>query len=276
MTLSELFTCRGIDLFASVPADAPPILKPRLLARVPGAKSAVFAAIPYYVAGEESNLAMFARARDYHVFAAALAEECAALLSAAYPGAAAAGFADHSPYAEVAGAALAGLGAVGDNGLLITGKYSSYVFLFSLITTLTQQELAAQGIAPGPCEIQRCLRCGACKRACPGGCIGGGRGTCLSAISQKKGELSPEEADALRAARYAWGCDACQDACPMTAAALRAKTIETRVPYFREGRILRLTPEAVARMSEEEYASYAFGWRKKEVMLRNLCLRKEE
>ena len=57
---------------------------------------------------------------------------------------------------------------------------------------------------------------------------------------------------------------------------LRARTVEARVPYFREGRILRLTPEAVARMSEEEYASYAFGWRKKEVMLRNLCLRKEE
>lgn len=39
--------------------------------------------------------------------------------------------------------------------------------------------------------------------------------TCLSALSQKKGELTGEEARLLREYGVAWGCDACQEACPL-------------------------------------------------------------
>lgn len=62
----------------------------------------------------------------------------------------------------------------------------------------------------------------------------------------------------------------------MTKAAEAAGTIGTRVPFFLERRVARLTVPAVEEMDPAEYASYAFGWRSKKVMLRNLRVRGEE
>jgi len=273
MTLAEFFRSEGIDLFASVPTAALKITHARLAAEAGRATAAVFAAIPYAGGeGERTNLAAFARVRDYHAFARALAAGAAACVAARHPDAYAAGFADHSPYDEVHGAALAGLGVLGDNGLLITEPYSSFVFLFEFLTDLPADVLAAEGIPAGPMTLRFCEHCGRCAAACPGRCIGGGRGSCLSAITQKKGALTPEEEMALRAAPLVWGCDTCQNACPHTAAARAAGTIATRVPAFAD-RLGILTAADVAAMSEEEWRAYAFGWRKKEVMLRNLALK---
>ncbi len=261
----------GITLFACLRADVPPIVKERLLAPIPQAKSVLFAAIPYLVRGEENaNLASFARPRDYHAYAALLTEGCRCVLTERYPDVSVLGFADHSPYAEVRGAAMAGLGVIGDHGLLITEKYASYVFIFELVTSLSPEEMEKEGIPAGDCILRTCEHCGACTRACPGGCTGSDRTRCLSAISQKKGELSGEEAELLRRSPYIWGCDICQDVCPHSAHAA-----ETEIPYFRKERIPRLTENAISAMTEEEYARRAFGWRKKEIMLRNLRLKEE-
>jgi len=273
MTLADLFRSTGITLFASLAADVPPVINPRLLRQIPAAQSVVFAAIPYYVPGEPSNLAMFARSRDYHLFARYLSERCAAHLSARCPGCASAGFSDHSPYKETVGAALAGLGVLGDNGLLITERYSSYVFLFALVTTLSQSKLEEEGIPRGAGVLRECPHCGACSAACPGRCCPGDKSGCLSAITQKKGELTPEESAQLAAAPYAWGCDVCQEACPFTEAARLAGTLESTVPFFLENRLTLLRSEDIENMPDEQYTSYAFGWRKKEVILRNLRIR---
>ena len=276
MTLAEYFREQYIFLFSSLDAKSVPVVRPRLLAPVSDARSVVFAAIPYFVKEEASNLAMFARARDYHAYSAALGAGAASVLHERHPGCAVSGFADHSPYSEVQGAAMAGIGVMGENGLLITKPYSSFVFLFDLVTSLTQEELESEGIPRGSGEIHTCRRCGRCRSACPGGCIGEDsdeRALCASAVSQKKGELSPQEIDILLASEYAWGCDTCQNVCPYTAEALRAGTIESRIPFFREGRIGILTEQQIRAMTEEEYRAYAFGWRKKDVMLRNLRLR---
>lgn len=272
MTLGEFLHCEQIHIFACLPARALTALvrKPRLLERIPDAKTVVLAAIPYRVSGETSNLAQFARCRDYHAYAADLGQRCAALLTEHYPECAAAGFADHSPYDEVHAAALAGLGLLGDNGLLITDRYSSYVFLFELVTTLTEAELDAEDIPRGTGIIRECEHCGACRNACPRGCTNGDRTRCLSAISQKKAALTEEETTLLQQAAYIWGCDICQDVCPHS-----QNAEETNIHYFRENRLLMLTEEQLDRMSDEEYRSYAFGWRKKEVMARNLRLGKE-
>ena len=269
MTLGDFLHSEQLDTFAWLPAEELPVTKPRLLEQIPGAQTVVLAAIPYRMAGE-SNLAQFARCRDYHAYARELGARCAAFLAAEFPGCAAVGFADHSPYGEVRSAAMAGLGLLGDNGLLITERYASYVFIFELVTTLTEEQMYTQGIPRGTGMIRKCEHCGACRRACPGGCTDGDRTRCVSAISQKKGALTEEETDLLRRAQYAWGCDICQDVCPHAKSAA-----ETPIPYFLEGRLGILTEEKTTAMPEEEYASYAFGWRKKEIMLRNLRLRKE-
>lgn len=274
MTLSEWFHTEQIDTFAAVDTAKLPPRKPYLLSRVPQAKSAVFAVIPYYRAGETSNLSMYARGRDYHGLATRLGRDAVELLRQRYPDSAVAEFADHSPYPEVYGAAMAGLGVIGDNGLLITEKYSSFVFIFELVSDLPPSAWAAEGVPVSDGGIRYCEHCGACRRACPGGCIGGenARDTCLSAISQKKTDLTEEEIRLLRRGRYIWGCDVCQDVCPHTARALRAGTLETRVPYFLAKRIPYLTEKMLSEMSEEEYAAYAFSWRPKRILRRNLAL----
>ncbi|MBQ8747576.1 MAG: epoxyqueuosine reductase [Clostridia bacterium] len=270
MTLSECFLNEKIDLFAALPIGEVPVRLPRLLDGAPWASSVVFAAIPYYTAGNtDANLARFARVRDYHAFAQSLTDR----LTACLPGSRAVGFADHSPFDEIEGACRAGLGVRGDNGLLITEKYGSYVFLYALVTDLAVGALLAEGIPQGTGEVKSCTHCGACRSVCPGSCIGLDRATCASAISQKKGSLTAAEADILRRAPYAWGCDACQDVCPYTKAAIAAGTIETEIPYFRNRVLGRVTPAAIEAMTEEEYKSYAFGWRKKDVLIRNLTIR---
>ena len=127
----------------------------------------------------------------------------------------------------------------------------------------------------GTGEIRRCEGCGACARACPGGCIGGDRTACLSAITQKKGALTEAEREAIRRADFAWGCDICQEVCPHTKAARDAGTLVTPIPYFREHTLSRLTPADAEAMPPEEYRSYAFGWRPKETLIRNLILQEE-
>lgn len=272
MLLRDYFQAAGIDLFACLPADAIPVIHPHLLRALPQVRSVLFAAIPYHVSGETSNLAMFARGRDYHAYAHDLGEGAIGILRANHPGADAAAFADHSPYNEVLGAAMAGLGVLGDNSLLITEAYSSFIFIFELLTTLSPAEMESEGIPCGDGVIQQCEHCGCCAAACPGGCIGEDRTACLSAIGQKKGDLNPEEIRLLRLGEYAWGCDKCQAVCPHTARAIAAGTIDTAIPYFKEHRLLTLTPDMVEKMDEAAYAVYAFGWRRKEVMLRNLHL----
>ena len=270
MLLRDYFHSAGIDGIGYLPADSLPVIHPHLLRSLPDVRTVLFAAIPYHVSGETSNLAMFARGRDYHAFARALGEGASAILQMNHPNARSAAFADHSPYNEVAGAAMAGLGVIGDHGLLITERYSSFIFIFEFLTTLSPSEMEAEGIPQGDGIIRHCEHCGACAAACPGGCIGRDRSTCLSAIGQKKGELSEEEIRLFRSGKYVWGCDVCASVCPHTKRAMQVGTIDTPIPYFKENRLLKLTPETVKSMDKETYAAYAFGWRPKDVMLRNL------
>lgn len=275
MTLHSYFEKEGIEGFASLPLHAVPVRMPRLLQTVRDPRTVVFAAIPYAGADEPANLARFARVRDYHAYARRLGEGAIACLKTRHSDLSAAAFADHSPFDEVAGAARAGLGLLGDHGLIITEAYSSFVFLFTFVTDLPLAALDAEGIPRGTGEIVPCEHCGACRAACPGGCIGGGRDSCLSAVTQKKGTLTEAETEALRRARTVWGCDVCQEVCPHTKAARAAGTLKTAIPYFTERVLGTLTSDAVRAMTEEEYHGYAFGWRPREVLLRNLAIYEE-
>lgn len=276
MLLRDYFHSAHIDRFAYLPADTLPVIHPHLLRALPDVSTVLFAAIPYYVSENASNLAMFARGRDYHAFARSLGDGALRILRQNHPQAKAAAFADHSPYNEVVGAAMAELGVIGDNGLLITEKYSSFVFIFEFLTTLPPAEMGAEGIPRGDGVIRHCEHCGICESACPGQCIGRDRTTCLSAIGQKKGELTEAEIRRFRTGEYAWGCDVCQSVCPHTLQAIRAGTIDTPIAYFRDKRLSVLTAEAIEAMDESAYKAYAFGWRPKEVMLRNLRMMEEK
>ncbi len=223
--------------------------------------SVIMLAIPYYTEHKEKNISSYCIPRDYHAYCNDLFDDLLPRLRAHFDGYIFRGFADDSPIDERHAAALAGLGIIGDNGMLITEKYSSYVFLAEIVTDLPIT-------FDGEYEIKHCEGCGMCKKACPMGEIG----QCLSALTQKKGELEAYETDAIRRYGYAWGCDICQEACPHTAKAKNNGTIYTEIDFFKEHLTPILTSRLINEMSDGDFSSRAYSWRKKDTVRRNLSI----
>ena len=221
-------------------------------------QTALMMAVPFFVdLPADANLSLYAMAEDYHLFFRELSRGLIQKLSALAPTAQFAAFADASPIDERDAALRAGLGVLGRHGLVITEKYASFVFLGEILTDLAFEEIGDRA----PTEPRLCEGCGACLAACPK------KDLCLSALTQKKGELSAEEAAEIRALGSAWGCDLCQLACPHTACAE-----ETPFSFFRENRITHLDREAVAAMPNALFKRRAFAWRGRATLLRNLTL----
>jgi epoxyqueuosine reductase QueG len=218
-----------------------------------GARSVIAAAFPYRLPEEHyagRNVSRYAVPPDYHAVCGARLEQACALLRAAWPGEAFVWFCDNTPLPEVALAERAGLGARGKHGLLITRDYGSWVFLGEIITT------AALPPAPRPLPPAPCGACSApCAAACP---VGLDKARCLSAVTQRKGALRPEEEDLLRRARTAWGCDLCQEACPAN-----QNVCVDPLPELSADPLPRVTPGTPC-------AGRAYAWRGEGLLRRNL------
>lgn len=220
-----------------------------------GANSILCAAFPYYTPLGEHNVSRYAVVPDYHMVVSRRLEQAAARLREAYPQNRFVYFADNSPIPEVYTGCLCGLGVKGDNGLLIHKTYGSWVFLGEIVTDL---EL---GYTEGP--LKQCPHCGMCQWACPNAALHSGEiveARCLSYISQKKQPLSQKEETLLLANGLAWGCDTCQNVCPLNHKAQPtpiAEFLHNQVPLVRAGEL-------------DHYTERAFSWRPKAVLERNL------
>ena len=264
--LARLLEEEKIDCYAVIPFDACRITKKHLLERsLLSPQTAILFLVPYY-AGETENLSRYASARDYHLYMRDLFARLIPAL-AEKTGYRFLGFADHSPIDERHAAALAGLGTLGENGLLINRKYGSFVFIGELLSDAPPSLLGAKE----PSTPLRCSSCGACKKFCPSGCLRGEDAPCLSAVTQKKGELTAEEIALLRQGGSVWGCDVCQEICPHNQGIIREKQ-HTPIPFFKENRIGRLTRNMLDAMDDETFASRAFSFRGRAPLERNLTL----
>ena len=223
-------------------------------------KSIIMYLLPYY-AGESENLSIYSSSLDYHLIIKEINIGLTNLLKEKFPNSNVKGYGDHSPIDERHAALIGGLGIVGDNGLLINEKYGSFVFIADVITDIEPDLLSATK----PAEIKHCIGCGACKRACPTKILSGEGTDCLSAITQRKGELTDEECQLMRKYNTLWGCDMCQTACPYN-----QNPNKTPVKFFYEQRIPRLTREILDSMDDEEFSRRAFAWRKRKTIERNL------
>ena len=262
--LSSFFKKECIDCYAPIPLSACRVVKPYLLERagIEGG-TVIMMAIPYYSHAcddPKRNISAYAVPRDYHFYYKQLFERLLAGLRKKFPNNKFAAFADHSPIDELDAAAKAGLGMRGENHLLLTPKYSSYVFLGELITDMD--------IPCDPCEVIQCEACGRCMQVCPAKECG----SCLSSLTQKKGELTPREADAILRFGTVWGCDICQEVCPHTQKAIRSGSIYSPIAFFEEETISCLTVEKLQSMSDEDFSKRAYSWRGKDTILRNLQL----
>ncbi|MBR2943595.1 MAG: GtrA family protein [Clostridia bacterium] len=275
---ARILMAEGVEYYACIPLSKCKITKPYLLYKNGIDKNAnvIVMLFPYRTRVKAENLTAYASVKDYHAYVESLSDKLEKYIFRKHPTAQFKVFTDHSPIDEVHAACVSGLGFIGDNGLLINEKYSSFVFVGECITSLTPKQL---GLAfADEEEMRTCLHCGLCKRACPAGCIDSdengkdtsNKGVCLSAITQKKGELSSEEVELMLKNGSIWGCDVCQNVCPYTK---NAKY--TPIKYFIDSAITRLDMETLSSMSSEEFNSRPFAWRGPDTIKRNVIFWEE-
>ena len=261
MNVRDIFLRENIEYVAALDLTSDDIRRPDILLRrglsPENARCALVFLIPYYVIDGEGNVSLYARARDYHAFCDGLFLRVTAALEEEFGGTFI-GFADKSPIEETQAALRAGLCVRGDSYVVINEKYGSFVFIGEVITDRSASSLGLDG---APKEIRECLHCGACRRACP---MKNGR-ECLSAVTQKKGELSDDEREYIRENGYVWGCDICQLACP-----LNKNISQTPIEFFRTDRIPTLSRDVLEGMTDEEFSARAFSWRGRKTVERNI------
>ena len=265
--LSKFFESAGVEFYSVLAYSDCKEINPNIIMREDFTpQSVILFLLPYYT-GETENISRYAASLDYHL---ALGEVSRGLISAlkeVYPEMSAKGYGDHSPIDEVGAALRTGLGIVGDNGLIINKKYGSYVFIGDLITDIPPEKLGAAPLS----EVEHCIHCGACKRSCPTKILSGEGSDCLSAITQRKGELSDYEKALMRKHNTAWGCELCQSVCPYN----RDPKI-TPIEFFHRERISTLTRELLDSMDKPTFQKRAFAWRGRKTVERNLDILKDQ
>lgn len=214
------------------------------------AKSVIVCVFPYrFPDVPNRELSRYACVPDYHHAAGAVLQEMATALKELFPAYQFESFIDNSPIPEVYAAAKAGLGVIGKHGLFIHYQYGSYVFIGEIVTDMPLEQTGG--------EVAYCDNCGACVTACHGGCLPDSRDTCVSAITQKKGVLSDKEIALIKKNGLVWGCDRCQEVCPMNTDAKIAphSCFDSFTPYFIE--------------NDPDFKKRAYAWRGEAVILRN-------
>lgn len=211
----------------------------------PGAQTALCLAFPYAGAKRHSLIADYALGDDYHIVLREAVEPVTALMREIAPGSTTRVCIDTAPVRERVLAVRAGLGTVGLNNLLIVPGAGSKVFLVEIFWT--------QAVEPSqPLATELCTRCGACVAACPGCALDGSRGLdarrCLSYLTiEHRGALP--EGISLKNKRI-YGCDICQDACPLN----REASTQPVLPALQPNKALDgLTLELAAEISDEDF-----------------------
>lgn len=143
-------------------------------------------------------------------------------------------------------AVRAGLGRSGKNNFIYT-KFGSWVWLDAWVT---DGELQCDQPLKDPVACPK--TCTKCIDACPTGALAApftmDRGTCIAHLSFSLNRLPPEH---LREKMGTWlyGCDVCQDVCPMNA----DKWSEDGDFPGLSDLALRITPEHIFKLDEESF-----------------------
>lgn len=209
-----------------------------------GCRSIITAALGYYqdptsngddrprtgaAAEPTGRVARYAWGKDYHEVLGERLRRIARVLEQRMPGESFRPATDATPLAETRYAELSGLGHIGRNSLVIHAVLGSWIVLGEILTTAvlppTPHTPAVPQCPPG---------CRACIDACPTGALVAPRVVdarlCISYHTiENRGDIPVELRPAM--GDHAFGCDDCQDVCPLNHAVPR-----TTVPEFLEHR----------------------------------------
>ncbi len=214
------------------------------------------------------RIARYAWGRDYHrVLEKKLRALCRWLAEQA-PGSRARPYVDYGPLAERAYAARAGIGWVGKNTNLLTPGLGSWTLLGAVITTAV--------LEPDRPLRKTCGRCTRCLAACPTGALTGpyvlDNRLCISFQTIEQRGPIPR---ALRPLLGDWlfGCDACQDVCPVPTAYTAPPLPEFGAPALEDAApallpLLELDEAAF----QSRFAGRAVLRAKRDGLLRNACV----
>ena len=251
-TIKNFFARENIDSFSAIKSDNLSVINERIMPE--NVKSCVMFFIPYYTGKHENrNVSLYSVSLDYHLYIKELSARFEGDNEHYFKF-----FADTSPINERAAAIDAGLGFVGQNGLLISEKYGSYVFIGTL---LTDAEFDEDEYTTAK-EKKSCIGCGLCKKNCA--FLRGERDFCLSELTQRK-NVTDEELEVIKNHPLVWGCDTCQEVCPNN-----RDVSETPIEFFRKDLLERIDAEMIENMSKDEFSKRAYAWRGKKTILRNL------
>lgn len=257
---ADFFQNEKITVYGEISAENLHIIQPHLMPD--GIKSAIVWLIPYYTGHHpDRNISLYAVSKDYHLYSKELGLRLCRAAKEVFPNDEFYSFCDSSPVNEVAAAVTAGLGVLGKNRLLINETYGSFVFVSCLLSTLEPD-------APKNEPLKSCIGCGRCLSACD--FLSGKSDVCKSELNQRK-ELTESELKAVRSEKIRWGCDVCQQVCPMN------KDVPlTPISFFYEDLIEKVTPQLLSEMPKSEFKQRAFAWRGKKTILRNVSENCEE
>jgi len=219
---------------------------------LPGVRSVIVTASNYYHPGSKAQygharIARYAWRRDYHRVILPRLKCLAAWIEHTLPGTKCYCSTDTGPVRERPWAARAGLGWIGRNSLLIHPIYGSWMHLGIILCTA---ELVPDKPMPD--------HCGSCKRClifCPTDAIEPGRvidtRKCIACqtIESRSCETT------LPSHNWVFGCDLCQEACPVN---LQLQREDTTLEAPRQS-FANLTLEELSSISEEEYLTYFAG-----------------
>ena len=219
---------------------------------LPGARSIVTVGMSYYLHQEEpregasptGRVARYAWGDDYHKvikerlrgLTDRLSEELGREVSARW-------YVDDGPMLDRAAAERGGIGWFGKNTNILTRSHGSWVFLGQLVTDLE--------LEPDPPLKKTCGSCVRCIDACPTGAIVApyviDNARCISHLTIENRGPIPRE---YRPLMYDWvfGCDICQDVCPVN-----LKAAHAREQAFRKRRFAYPELVSLLRMSNEEF-----------------------
>ncbi|HEX2222095.1 MAG TPA: tRNA epoxyqueuosine(34) reductase QueG [Candidatus Limnocylindria bacterium] len=211
--------------------------------RLHAALAEVLGAEPAQPAG---LVARYAIGTDYHRALRARLERLAADLRRSGVGAGEVAYVDDRPLAERAFAARAGIGWIGKNSNLLTHQRAgSWVFIGAILSG-----------AALPTDEPLRSSCGACRRCidgCPTGAIVAPRVVdarrCISYLTiEHPGELDEWSARAI--GRWIFGCDVCQEVCPVNAEADDAGPLHVPLIAFGEWLLVRGTRRVARELGE--------------------------